>query len=342
MYLYSTKYLTDDRNLIYPIENLKKKKGELSVLEQIVKDNVGIKVRKIIEKNGYVVILDSLGDVYSLGTNFAGQLGVGDNLGRKKLTKIMGLKRVMNIYGGDNFVIAINKEGEYYVWGWNEFGQLGLGDFNNRNKPVKIEGLNDVIPRKICCGNNYVLLLDKKGCLYVWGGNDNHQLGLSSKNLKINTPIKYPIQYRIIDIAADYKSSYLLTDSYKVLSFGDNSFGQLGTGDFIDKIIPVKVTSLENKRIKSIFASNFSFFATDFDDKVYACGSNANGKLGLGDLKNKTIPLEILHLRNKRISQIISGDLFSIAYSNLLNQCFITSNTIFTDFHAQVNLELYF
>ena len=55
-----------------------------------------------------------------------------------------------------------------------------------------------------------------------------------------------------------------------------------------------------------------SLFAT-FDGKVYACGSVANGKLGIPASSNQFIPVMVRGLEDHPMGQVACGDEFSVA-----------------------------
>lgn len=90
----------------------------------------------------------------------------------------------------------------------------------------------------------------------------------------------------------EYKSFALLYDG-SLYAWGQNSSGQLGLGDEIDRNTPEKVNI--NGNIKQIIASSYSMsiFALMEDDSIYTWGDNGCGQLGLGDNKDRNLPEKI-------------------------------------------------
>ena len=60
-------------------------------------------------------------EVYAFGTNFRGQLGVGDKISRTSPTKVVGLagKNIIKVRSGYAFGMALSSSGKAYSWGSN-------------------------------------------------------------------------------------------------------------------------------------------------------------------------------------------------------------------------------
>jgi hypothetical protein len=90
-------------------------------------------------------------------------------------------------------------------------------------------------------------------------------------------------------IAAGENFSLFLKNDGTVWVCGINSYGQTGTGDYIDYNYPVQLTSLSN--VVAIAAGyNESVFLKS-DGSVWACGFNNSGQLGTGDTLIKPSPV---------------------------------------------------
>jgi len=103
-----------------------------------------------------------------------------------------------NIIGKYSYhTVAIFSDGKVYVWGRNLEGQLGLGDTNNRLTPVENVNLENIVAQNggvgsiesLRAGGHYNILILKNGKVYVWGSNNNGQLGLGDTNDRI-TPVE--------------------------------------------------------------------------------------------------------------------------------------------------------
>jgi alpha-tubulin suppressor-like RCC1 family protein len=95
--------------------------------------------------DGYhVLCITSTGDVYSFGSNSAGQLGVGMN--GVALTKQIYPVLVnfpwsgvpVQVRGGSLHSMVITSNGNIYAFGDNAYGQLGIGTMWSQNSPVSL------------------------------------------------------------------------------------------------------------------------------------------------------------------------------------------------------------
>src|SRR5689334_3487304 len=74
--------------------------------------------------------------------------------------------------------------------------------------------------------------------------------------------------------------SLILTTDHKILSFGDNSSGQLGLGHKIDQDNPQLIESLND--VKKCSGAGCHTLVLTKDRRLYSFGCNQNGRLGLG------------------------------------------------------------
>ncbi len=77
----------------------------------------------------------------------------------------------------------------------------------------------------------------------------------------------------------------------ELYAFGQNSFGQLGTGDNEHKLTPVKIGS-KTDWVK-VAAGNYHSLAIDSSGSLWSFGNNNHGQLGLGNTNNRNIPTKI-------------------------------------------------
>jgi alpha-tubulin suppressor-like RCC1 family protein len=97
--------------------------------------------------------------------------------------------------------------------------------------------------------------------------------------------------------------------------FGDNQFGQLGTGDNESTNVPIKLKFFKNENLKEIVCrSDFSFalcgilnFISLQENKVFSWGKNEFGNLAHGDTIDRFIPTQVDFFDGKKIIQIACG-----------------------------------
>ncbi|KAF0852912.1 mitochondrial regulator of chromosome condensation (RCC1) domain-containing protein (AgRCC1_3) [Andalucia godoyi] len=83
----------------------------------------------------------------------------------------------------------------------------------------------------VICGYAHTLAVTEDGVAFVGGWNAYGQLGLGhQRNVAIPTRLSAFEGRKIIDAAAGFKHTVIITDECKAFAFGDNTFGQLGLG----------------------------------------------------------------------------------------------------------------
>jgi alpha-tubulin suppressor-like RCC1 family protein len=105
--------------------------------------NVFTEVPSLSDKNITAIIAGGLhsfalsheGKVYATGTNYDGQLGLGDNTNRNTFTEIPFLsdKNITTVAAGRHHSFVLSRDGKVYTAGGNYGGQLGLGDYSDRH-----------------------------------------------------------------------------------------------------------------------------------------------------------------------------------------------------------------
>ena len=165
---------------------------------------------------------------YGWGANKNGQLG-NDEM-RNHYTPIICNKypdNIISIKCGGIHTLLLTLEGKLYSFGDNYNGQLGLNNdyIFGKKMPTLIRGIPEI--RRIECGYNYSMCIDVNDYLWLFGGNDEGQLGLGDKNHRYK-PILHPTLSNIMDISSRGYSTFIKTLDHKIYAFGCNEYSQLG------------------------------------------------------------------------------------------------------------------
>ena len=111
---------------------------------------------------------------------------------------------------------------------------------------------------KIANGNGFTIALKADGTVWAFGN-------INGKN----SPEKIEVPEQVIDINAGESQVLLLGITGNVYSFGQNKFGELGTGNTVNSKTPVK---LGITKITKVIANHNTSFAINEEGKVYAWG----------------------------------------------------------------------
>ena len=251
------------------------------------------------------------GELYAWGSNYSGELGIGNEESQSRPVKVTGISNIEEIYtNGDSSIFAKTKTGEIYAWGDNSNGRLGIGNNEGQNSPVKVTGVSNV--EKIYTSYKNTLAKTKTGEIYAWGENDSGQLGIGN-NEKQNSPVRVTGIPNVEEIYTNGDSSFVKVKTGEIYAWGENYSGQLGIGNDECQNSPVKVTGISN--VEYIDIEGNKCFVKTLDGKVYVTGSNY-GRLGLvydNDYDNVKIlnfvcwnDIKGLYGNNQKINKILT------------------------------------
>jgi hypothetical protein len=123
-------------------------------------------------------------------------------------------------------------------------------------------------------------------------------------------------------ISAGYRSGIVLDHSGNLFAFGNNTNGQLGLGDTIDRVSPCKIEGFKN--IVQISCGFWHSLFLGSNGEVWSCGYNYYGQLG--NSSGTTIPKLIPNLKN--IIQIYGAGHSSI-FKNDQQQVFVLGDSTY-------------
>ena len=101
------------------------------------------------------LFLDSEGNVFSVGNNEYGQLGLGHNRNQNELNKIPNIPPIKIISCVNASCYLLEFEGNLWSFGFNGYGQLGHGDCTHINIPQIISTLKDIQQISYGCGGEH-------------------------------------------------------------------------------------------------------------------------------------------------------------------------------------------
>ena len=143
------------------------------------------------------LFLDSEGNVFSVGDNAQGQLGLGHNTKQNVLNKIPNIPPIKIISCVNTSCYLIDFEGNLWSFGCNDAGQLGHGDKTHKNTPKIINTLKDIQQISYgCCGSHF-FAKNSQDQIFAIGNNYYGQLGTGDTR---TTPIfkEINLQYSTI------------------------------------------------------------------------------------------------------------------------------------------------
>lgn len=123
-------------------------------------------------------LIDKNGSLWMWGT----YKPIGNGLSKRAFVPAKVLDNVVSVSSGSNHTAAIKTDGSLWMWGSNSSGELGNGGIGNihdseggiyQDVPVKV--MDKVV--SVSCGDNYTAAIKTDGSLWMWGANNDMQLG---------------------------------------------------------------------------------------------------------------------------------------------------------------------
>ncbi len=249
------------------------------------------------------------GSGYCWGRNYYGQLGNGTKTGdgsNSSPVQVSGSLAFSSISSGASNTCGITANGAAYCWGEGEHGELGNGttlppggfSSSGQSTPVAVTG--GFTFRSVSAASGYACGVTTANDAYCWGDNSNGQLGTSATLQACSTyqGTTYPcatspvlvaggLKFASISTFNDHTCGMTLTGT--AYCWGNNSFGQLGTGDTVSRSAPVAVSG--GLTFSSMSAGSLFTCGTTTAGAVYCWGKNDYGQLGNGLTTDSPIPV---------------------------------------------------
>jgi len=304
-------------------------------------------VKEAILGDGYTLILNDKDKTYTFGDYF--QFNIQNNpfnnvISNSIINNNRNLINIKSINGKGNINIYLTKNNDLYfnLTSNKKFLISNSSESNNnstnfysQNIPIQLFIDKRIKISSISCGYNFYIILSKQGKVYGGGSNDHGEL-CSKDNINPRfTPEEIvevsKLKEKVIQVSCGFKHAIILTSNNNVYGWGNNSFGQLFSGQVCRKSEIIKLNNISKKKIIQICAGfRSSFILNDINEIYYFGVLNRNKKNLTGEPeqvfieeknneygnKNDFIPVKINSRWNKQIS------LLNVTFADIRNFSF--------------------
>ena len=244
----------------------------------------------------FSMALDTSGRVWTWGSNSVGQLGTGSQAPFNATPAVVLLPAgtvVKAISAGEGFGVALNASGKLFAWGLDSAGELGDGGHRTGSTvPVRVHLPSGTTVKSVASGGEHSLALTSTGRVLAWGSNDFGQLG-DGTTLERDTPVRITMPSsvkKVTKLIGGGLFSLALTGAGHLLSWGSNTFGELGDGTFTDHLQP-EFVQLGSTTVTSAVAGGLHVLARTSNGGILAWGENVFGQLGNNSTTNSDVPI---------------------------------------------------
>jgi len=245
--------------------------------------------------------------------NSIGQLGDGTLVNKSVPTDITGQfnlaedELLVVIALGSVHSAAFTSKSRLFTWGSNSYGQLGDTSGSLKVNPTEITQYLNYTEGEFIIGLDLgrynTVVLTSKGDVYTFGLNNRGQLGdgtLVNKNTPTDIKSQFDLgpEETITKVASGYSHTLLITSEYRIFTWGDNEFGQLGNGDTINQLTPVEITDQivfqEGETVTTIaLGDGYTAMVTSLG-RFLTWGNNDEGQMGNVVTESVLIPTNII------------------------------------------------
>jgi len=157
------------------------------------------------------------------------------------------------------------------------------------------------------CGGSHTALLTKQGHLYTWGQGQYGALGLGDWQNQFEPRHVKSLHQSVKQVDCGKKHTLLVDESGSLFAAGDNSQKQLGI-PYADRQNTFTQVLEFRQRAIDVAAGDEHSLILSTDQRLYACGNNQTGNLGLGHEFSSDSPLQVHGgLEQLKIASISAG-----------------------------------
>jgi len=288
----------------------------------------------------FSLVLKEGGTIWAWGSNTDGQLGNGIQqtvsstpTQVKNNTGSAYFSNATIVSAGNAHTMAVKDDGTVWAWGDNSKGQLGNNSLVVSILPVQVKDTSGLAFQSgvtsISAGDTHSLAIKDDGTVWAWGSNTLGQAGYTLYKGNVLTPraiitaIDTGSMTDIKQVEAGSTHSLALKNDGTVWAWGDNTKGQLGTGNAELQLNPVQVKNASGDGfltgITAIsIGTNYSL-ALKSDGTVWSWGINSSGQLGMGGISGVlyALPIQVKETGGtgflSNVTSINAGSVHSLA-----------------------------
>lgn len=213
--------------------------------------------------------------------------------------------------------------------------KLDDSEVGNNENTIQTQNNFSINPQRVVCGEFHTAIIDDKNQLFTFGKNTFGQLGTGDTFISCCLrKVIFKEAIKIILVACGGEHTLALSSRNELFSWGLNIYGQLGLNSQTNenRLVPTKVTlfrefeytedtkeiikenlfnMLEKEKIEEIAAGSHHSMILTSANKIYSCGYNKFGALGIFSKPGRLMDCKIftfaLYFPDQKMRNIVCG-----------------------------------
>lgn len=227
---------------------------------------------------------------------------------------------------GSAHVMIVTADHELFSWGRGDNGRLGLGNQQSHALPQPVALEPGFTAKAVKCGVDCSFVLTQNDRLLACGSNRCNKLALDyggDETLDEShtlTPITEPLVTAepVKSVTMGTSHTAILTIGGKCLTFGSNSFGQLGYEREGASRQPRIVEALKGKELTFVSCGDTFTVAVSNDKEIYSWGKGTRGRLGHPSDEDCFVPKSVILPMKLKVLSISSSHSVTMVCGKML------------------------
>jgi alpha-tubulin suppressor-like RCC1 family protein len=193
---------------------------------------------QLIAGHRFACTRDAAGGVTCWGANSSGQLGRGTtDTSIDPPGPVAGLGDATDLVGGSRSACAQRAGGSFVCWGNNDSGDLGIGNFTTNMPSPTLVSVPGAV--QFAAGTRRMCARLDTGEVECWGSNSHGELGVGDFITRSGPSSPVIGLSGAVDVVASTRHACARVADGSVYCWGENDYGQLGTGTRAASAAPV-------------------------------------------------------------------------------------------------------
>ena len=233
--------------------------------------------------------------LFAWGRNNYGQLGSGSTVDIKTPLEItdqfqlQSRETIKQVATSERHTVVLTSKGRIFTFGHNQYGQLGNDTLESQSIPTEVTSqvylLENETITQVSAALYTTTFLTSKGRVFAMGNTIGDGTAMNRKKpTEITSNLALEGKEKVNQIYSAGSQSMILTSSGRLLVFGTNTNGQLGTGNTTKVLVPTAINEglgLEgNETIKFVEMGTLHSIIITSKNRVFAFGYNSFSQLG--------------------------------------------------------------